>query len=180
MSDPLKNTSGRVVFRFCGGTRVSQARQSDDPQATKEAQSFWAETWRETTSHRFDDAAVNVPPPAALLTADDRPVLHPLTIRLSDGSSLDIDRDEWPTLVSPVGETRDVGQYSTEHLFVGKYADGRTLVYVVIDQPDVENTLVGEMLPAGSADIEAAVRRVAERFAISTRLVDQCLDSIKR
>ena len=180
MSDPPKKLNERVVFRFCGGTRVSRAVQSDDPHAAKEAPCIWAETWRETTSRRFDDAAANVPPPAALLSADSHPVLHPLTIRLPDGSSLDINRDEWPTLVSPVGETRDVGQYATEHLFVGKYADGRTLVYVVIDQPDAENTIAGEMLPAGSADIEAAVRRVAERFAISTRLVDQCLDSIKR
>ena len=180
MSDPLKNTTGRIVFRFCGGTRVSQAGQLDDPRAAKEAQSCWAETWRETTGRRFDDAAVNVPPPAALLTADNHPVLHPLTIRLSDGASLDIDRDEWPTLVDPIRTLPDLGQHATEHLFVGKYADGRALVYVVIDQPDVENTIVGEMLPAGSADIEAAVRRVAERFAISTRLVDQCLDSIKR
>jgi hypothetical protein len=180
MSGPLKNTSGRIVFRFCGGTRVSQSGQSDNPQAAKEAQAFWAETWRETTSRRFDDAAANMPTPAALLTADNHPVLHPLTIRLLNGSSLDIDRDDWPTLVSPARTMHDLGQHATEHLFVGKYADGRTLVYVVIDQPDVENTIVGEMLPAGSADVEAAVRRVAERFAISTRLVDQCLDSIKR
>jgi len=98
---------------------------------------------------------------------------------LPDGSSLDIEPDEWPTLANPVG-AMDVGPHATEHLFVGKYGDGRTLVYVVIEQPGTHRTIAGEMLPADRADIEAAVRRVTERFDISTQLVDRCLDSIKR
>ena len=179
MTDPPNKTDDKILFRFCGGTRVNQAAPSDDPHATKDAQSFWAETWRETSGRRFDAAAANLPPPAALPTAQ-IPVLHPLTVRLADGSWLDIDRDDWPTLVNPVHTLHDLGQYATVRLFVTKYADGRTLVYVVIDRPDIENTIAGEMLPAGSADTESAVRRVAKRFAISTRLVDQCLDSIQR
>jgi hypothetical protein len=180
MSDPPKKLTGKVVFRFCGGVSFRQTAPSDHPQAADEAQCFWAETWRETIGRRFDVPAANVPPAAALPAAHSRPVLHPLTIRLSDGSSLDIDPDDWPTLGNPVGAMRDLGQHATEHLLAGKYDDGRTLVYVVIEQLGVAKTIAGEMLPAGTADFEAAVRRVSERFDISTRLVDQCLDSIKR
>ena len=180
MPEPTRKPTGNIVFRFCGGIRARQAVRSDAPQAETEAQSSWAITWNETVGRRFDSAVPNMPPAAAPPTSDNHLGLHPLTIRLSDGSTLDIEPHEWPTLTSPVGAMRNLGDYTTEHLFAGKYDDGRMLVFAVIVQPGADKTIAGEMLPAGSTDLEIAVRRLAERFAISTRLVDQCLDSIMR
>ena len=179
MPDPPKKPTGNLVYRFCGGIHARRTVRPDDSQAEKEAQSSWAIKLKGTVRRRFDVAAPSVPPPVALPTSDSGPVAPPLTIRLSDGSSLDIDADEWPTLANPVG-AMDVGPHAIEHLFVGKYDDGRTLVYVVIEQSGTLRTIAGEMLPADVVDIQAAVRRLAARFDISTQLVDQCLDSFKR
>jgi hypothetical protein len=97
-----------------------------------------------------------------------------LAIRLFNGTSLDIDQDEWDTLASPTS-ARLFPDDAVENLIVQKHDDGRTLVYAVIERPGAENVVGGELLPPGTADTASAVRRIGQRFALTEHIVDGCL-----
>lgn len=170
MQDKTKKPTGKIVFRFCGGTCVRHRARGNASQAEKESQSIWSMTWNETPIQRA----------TALLAPNKGDKRSPLTIQLADGSSLDINPDEWPTLAKPRGASLDLSPHTTKHLFVGKYDDGGTLVYAVIEEPSTDKIIAGELLPAGSAEIEAALWRLTERLEIATTVADRCLDSLKR
>ena len=87
---------------------------------------------------------------------------RPLTIQLSDGTSIDIDQDEWHNRSS--APKASLVTLTSERLVVIKHDDGRTLVYAVIERPG-DRIVYGELLPPESTDIKGAVMRVARALA---------------
>ena len=103
-----------------------------------------------------------------------------LTVQLPDATWITIDQDEWPALACPIhAAVRGDGKFRTDQLFVRKHPDGRHFVYVTLQRPDAETTAAGELLPAGSADVEAAIRRMAKRFSLPDSVVDECVSALK-
>lgn len=103
---------------------------------------------------------------------------HQLTVLLPDQTSIGIDADEWPAIAfSDFGAG---GASLCGHLLICRHCDGWILVYVMIDVQVGETISAGELLPAGSADVEPAVLQLAERFTVPTRVVRECLEQFRK
>ena len=61
-------------------------------------------------------------------------------------------------------------------LSVRRHADGRTLVYVAVTLRGKLVAASGELLPAGSAEVEAAIKRT--RIGYSMERVADCLSGV--
>jgi hypothetical protein len=61
MVDPT-TVENVIVFRFTGGALHGHAIRSDQPQAAREARSFWTITANGTIGRRFDALAPSGPP----------------------------------------------------------------------------------------------------------------------
>lgn len=103
------------------------------------------------------------------------------TITLTDRRPIKIREDEWPQIASATGDSYGGGDYArrqqalgqgecdTYALRVRQHADGRAIVYAVLDAAASawgapaggEDFRGGELLAAG-ADLAAAIRRVGE------------------
>ena len=100
---------------------------------------------------------------------------NPLTIQFAGGSKSRIDRDDWPALASSTfGTVQEDGQ-TTGQLIIGQHADGRTLIYVLLDLPTGDTFAAGELARPDASYVESAVWRIAERFSVPTRLAQSCL-----
>ena len=103
-----------------------------------------------------------------------------LTLQLPDATWVSIDQDEWTALACPIyAAMRGDGKFRTDQLFVRKHPDGRHFVYVTVQRPGTETTAAGELLPAGSPDVEGAVRRMAKRFSLPDSVVDECVTALR-
>jgi hypothetical protein len=99
---------------------------------------------------------------------------RPLRIQLPDGTWLRIDQDEWRLLASAIHFREQKG--ATDQVFVRRHADGRILIYVVLDHAAAELAIVaGEALPAPGSAAESAVKRLAARFALPQSVTEECL-----
>ena len=107
------------------------------------------------------------------------------TVTLTDRPPVRISEGTWPVIASThhrPGSMRNgtpVPDYETDSLriTVRQHADGRTIVYAVVDAATVwtgtQDSRGGELLDAG-ADIAAAIRRVGERNGCDS-IVDECI-----
>lgn len=112
------------------------------------------------------------------------------TITLTDRQPVKIYEDEWPCIAEAAGDSwsgRDPSRYQqASHrgeldeytLRVRRHADGRAIVYGVIDAATVwtgtQDWRGGELLTA-DMDIAAAIRRVGEDGAIPDKVIRECI-----
>jgi hypothetical protein len=101
-----------------------------------------------------------------------------LTIQLPDQTSIRIDSDEWSAIA--FSDFGGGGASLFGQLLICRHSDGWILVYVTFDVQVGESISVGELLPAGSADVESAIWRLAERFTVPTRVVRECIEQFSR
>jgi len=108
------------------------------------------------------------------------------TITLTDRRPVTIREEEWPVLASARDDswtnyTRPAPAHEVDvyHLVVRQHADGRALVYAVVDASPAwtgtESYRGGEFLAAG-ADVPAAIRRVGEAaHSIPESVIRECI-----
>jgi hypothetical protein len=115
-------------------------------------------------------------------------------ITLTDRPSVTIREDEWPILASADGDSwagsdyakhsqaKHRGEIDDYTLIVRQHADGRALVYGVLDAAIAawgapargESWRGGELLDAGS-DLARAIRRVGEAGALPDAIIRECI-----
>lgn len=116
------------------------------------------------------------------------------TITLTDRRPVKIEDEHWPIVAKGTGDTysgHDYGRYQQAlaqgecdryAVRVRQHADGRALVYAVVDAADVAwhapaggiDHRGGVLLEPG-ADIPAAVLAVCERAGIPRHVADECI-----
>jgi hypothetical protein len=105
---------------------------------------------------------------------------EPIVVYLPHGETIEVNEDEWRELAAANWNSlEDDGYVQWSEVLRGN-ADGRTLVYVVEAKPDGIVTVAGEILPAQSPDVEAAVQRLANRFGIPTNVPHSCVAAYRR
>jgi hypothetical protein len=113
------------------------------------------------------------------------------TITLTDRRPVTIREDEWPVIARATGDSwgpngdharhdqaRRQGELDQYALRVRQHADGRAIVYGVLDAASAwtgsEDYRAGEVLSAG-ADVAAAIRRVGETCHLPDALIRECI-----
>jgi len=112
------------------------------------------------------------------------------TITLTDRAPVRIDEGAWPQIAHAVGDSYDSGDYSRYQqasaqgeldeysLRVRQHADGRAIVYGVLDAATAwtgsEDWRGGEVLDA-DADIATAIRRVGEMGGLPDSVIRDCI-----
>jgi hypothetical protein len=119
------------------------------------------------------------------------------TITLTDRPPAKIREDLWPTIAEAHGDSYDGSDYARHQqavrqgevddylLRVRQHADGRTLVYGVLDAAisawhapaGGEYIRGGELLDSG-ADVSAAIRRVGEYCHLPDSVIRDCVASL--
>lgn len=117
-----------------------------------------------------------------------------LTITLSDRRPIKIQKEAWPVIASAKDDSysgSDPGRWQqalsrgecdTYRLTVRQHADGRTLVYGVLDaaiaawhQPAHGEDWRGGVLLDAGADIAAAIRQVGESGGLPDAVIRACI-----
>lgn len=116
------------------------------------------------------------------------------TITLTGRRPVTITEEEWPIIAEATGDSYRGSDYARHHqssvcgevddysLRVRQHADGRTIVYGVLDAAEAawhapaagESYRGGVMLTAG-ADIAAAIRRVGESCRLPAAVIRECI-----
>ena len=104
------------------------------------------------------------------------------TVRLFDGSIVDITDQEWPEVCSPKQASLIAEDNLVHSLTVRKHADGRTLIY----GSHQLRTLAGEnidtrgIIMSRNGDVKQAIADVAKNMQLSGWLAEQCTHAIIR
>jgi hypothetical protein len=120
------------------------------------------------------------------------------TVTLTGRPPVSIDTEEWPRIAhasddSDSGidyarhqQSLSQGECDTYSMTVRRHADGRTLVYAVLDAaiPEWgapahgESRRGGELVPAGGADVASVIRRVGEDVGIPDGVIRDCIAAL--
>jgi hypothetical protein len=103
-----------------------------------------------------------------------------LTIQLPDGLSTEMDETEWLQLASANCHHLTEKGYFDSDLIVRKHADDRTLVYVVVKDPEGDTTASGELFLPGTTDVESHILRVAQQFDLNEQVQKTCVEAFRR
>jgi hypothetical protein len=98
-----------------------------------------------------------------------------LTVQLPDGIAIDMDEKEWLQVASSAWLHLTESGFVDSELIVRQHTDGRMLVYVVAKNAEGETTASGELLLAGTTDLESAIVRVAQQLNLNNQLVQTCV-----
>ena len=120
------------------------------------------------------------------------------TITLTDRAPVEIDANEWPTIAIASGDSysgsdyakhqqaRSQGEIDTYTLRARKHADGRVLVYGVLDAAIAawqapaggEDRRAGALLAPANGNIAATIRSVGEQCRIPDHVIRDCIASL--
>jgi len=103
-----------------------------------------------------------------------------LTIQLPDGLSIEMDETEWLQVASANCHHLTEKGYVDWDLIVRKHSDDRTLVYVVVKNPEGDTAATGELLLPGTTDVESSILRVAQQFDLNEQVQQTCVAALRR
>jgi hypothetical protein len=102
-----------------------------------------------------------------------------LTVSLADGSLVEIDQEEWPSLASSaVVLNNAMPGESEQHLYVSQHADGRVLVYGTV-RNSAGLTTAGEFVET-MKEVAHPLLRVATRLQLTEHSYESCLEQLAR
>jgi len=108
------------------------------------------------------------------------------TITLTGRAPVKIREDQWPTIAEASGDSDGRGDCAGHQqalnrggrdrytLKVRQHADGRTLVYGILDAAGGEDYRGGELL-GQDADVAVAIRRVGEYCHLPDSIIRECI-----
>jgi hypothetical protein len=99
---------------------------------------------------------------------------EPIVVDLPQGRSIEVS-SEWKELASARWNRLEDDGYVQWTQTVCQHADGRILVYVIVLPSSGILRTAGELLPAGSQDVAAAVERLAEQYDVPTNVAHLCI-----
>ena len=105
---------------------------------------------------------------------------EPLVIDLPGGESIEVNENEWTQVAAANWNRSEDDGYVQWTQTVRRHADGRTLVYVLHLPTSGIMQTVGEILPKGSSDVPAVVKRLAEQCDVPSNVSNSCLEAYKR
>jgi hypothetical protein len=104
-----------------------------------------------------------------------------LMIQLPDGITIEMDEIEWLQVASSAWQHLTESGFVDSELIVREHTyDGRMLVYVVAKNPEGQTTASGELLLAGTIDVESTIVRVAQQFDVNDQVVQTCVAELRQ
>jgi hypothetical protein len=103
---------------------------------------------------------------------------EPIVIDLPEGRSIEVTQ-EWKELASARWNRLENDGYVQWTQTVCRHADGRILVYVIVLPTSGILQTAGEVLPPGSKDVAAVVKRLAEEYDVPTNVAHLCIEHFK-
>ena len=105
-------------------------------------------------------------------------MLKAATVKLSNGSTIDVDFSEWTLLgAANWNSLRDDG-YWKWNVTVHRHADGRQLACVECRPPGSQPPEWRGELVAGDADPEHALHRLAGLYSLPVHMVPHCCEAV--
>jgi hypothetical protein len=102
-----------------------------------------------------------------------------LTVTLPDGSSIEIDQEDWPPLASSaVVLDNALPSEREQHLHVSQHADGRVLVYGTV-KSSAGLTTAGEFVTS-LKEIAHPLLRVSQQLGLTEHAYESCLEQLAR
>ena len=104
------------------------------------------------------------------------------SIRLTDGSDVELDRHHWTGLATQESHSLTAGgRYVTPRLAALQHTDGRVVVFATVKDGSKMSSAGGELLPTRDLKpIAAALGRLAAQFSRGPFLLEGCLGQIDR
>jgi hypothetical protein len=102
-----------------------------------------------------------------------------LTVALADGSSMEIDQEEWPRLASSaVILNNALPGESEQQLHVSQHADGRVLVYGTVRNS--AGLATADEFVESMKEVAHPLLRVATRLQLTEHAYESCLEQLAR
>ena len=102
------------------------------------------------------------------------------SIQLTDGSAVELDRDQWTGLASQECDSQTAtGRNVTPRLAAMKHTDGRVIVYATVKDGLKTSSAGGEVLASPDTPALAkALGRLAAQFGRGSFLLKHCMSQI--